>query len=151
MKKALLAILFLAFASVCFADVTAEIIGKDFDEQGNIIIKTQFKVDGVEIVSRYPKLDGKYYFVNRYTAVNFYNMTDEQIIAKIKGDLSQHAKMLIGKKFLAVENAKMALDDVVGSTITEKTSTVQISPVLELEVKTDGSKIEKVITPTIIE
>lgn len=159
MRKILALVLVLGICGQVFADVTAEIVGKDIDENGNIIIKTQYKIDGVEVQSRYPKLTIKdkddkdiqvYYWVTRYTVQSFAGMNETQTNDRIKQDLSQFAKSLIAKKYISEENAKLDLSKVIGQKITETNATIQVSPTLEWTVKTDGSKVEKIISNTTV-
>ena len=165
MRKILLLILMLSFFKFCFADVTAEILGKEIDANGNILIKTQYKIDSVEVPSRYPQENGKYYWVTRYSIQNFANMDATQIQAKIDADLNAFSESLITKPFL--EQQRTALKDanttllssdllknVVGHKVTTASAKLNIDSNFdgiedkELTVKTDGSKIEKDITIT---
>lgn len=123
MKKFLVLVLALmGLATICFADVTSEIVSVDKDENGNIRVWSQYKVDGVEVTSKYPKINDKSVYCVRYDALNFANMTDEQMIARIKEDNSAHAKNLIQKKYILSENdnlIKNKLNNLAGTKITE--------------------------------
>lgn len=158
MKKGLLVLfLILGLARLCFADVTAEIIGKDIDENGNIRIKTQYKIDGVEVSSRYPPENGKYYWVTRYTSTNFAGMTKLQIAQRIVKDIKAFADSLIQKKYYSIANPALSnstlFDTIVGQKLTETTASILVDtngdnkPDTEYLVKTDGTKTEQPYTP----
>lgn len=146
MRKFLALLLVLVTASVCFADVTAEIIGNDIDSNGNIIVKTQYKIDGVEVKSPYPLQDGKSYFVTRYNVVNFAGMNTTQIADRIKQDMTEYAQHLITNKYIKEENAKVDFREIIGTSITQKTADIQISNTTAWEVSTNGTKVEKTIS-----
>jgi len=146
MRKFLALLLVLVTASVCFADVTAEIIGNDIDSNGNIIVKTQYKIDGVEVKSPYPLQDGKSYFVTRYNVVNFAGMNTTQIADRIKQDMTAYAQHLITNKYIKEENAKVDFREIIGTSITQKTADIQISNTTAWEVSTNGTKVEKTIS-----
>jgi hypothetical protein len=150
MKRVLiLMVLIFSFATLVHADVTGEIIGKSIDENGNIVIQTQYKIDGVEVPSRYPQLDGKYYWVTRYSMQNFYGMSDADILVRIQKDIIQFGQSLISKKYVTEENTKLELKGVVGSTVTVTSADITVSKDLAITVKTDGSlPVEKVIVST---
>jgi hypothetical protein len=46
MKKALLILALMAVCATAKADVTAEILSQKIDENGNIRVETQYKIDG---------------------------------------------------------------------------------------------------------
>lgn len=156
MKKILLILLFCLFATNVFADVTAEILSYDLDDNGNIRVKTQYKIDGIEVKSPYPLLDGKYYFVTRYNIFNFVGMTDEQIKARIVEDVTTHANTLIQQTFTQKQNTDIYanhLTELTGSKVKQTNTTI----ILDIDsdgvsdrewlIKTDGTYSEKVITP----
>ncbi|MBE3086106.1 MAG: hypothetical protein IMZ64_07810, partial [Bacteroidetes bacterium] len=67
MKKLVLMLGFLMMMwGVGFADVKSTIITHDKDTNGNIRVWTSFEVDGVEIESNYPKINGHYVYCTRY-------------------------------------------------------------------------------------
>jgi len=136
MKKLLLVLLFCLFATNVFAGVTAEILAYDLDDNGNIRVKTQYKIDGVEVVSRYPQLGGKYYFVTRYHALNFAGMSDAEIKARILEDVENHAENLIKNTYMKKKNINIHdnhIKALVGSKVTETTTTVSVD--------TDGDNV----------
>lgn len=167
--KILSLVLILAFClitSFVFADVTAEIIGKDIDNNGNIRIKTQYKINDVEVPSNYPKEDGKYYWVTRYSIQNFAGMTKLQIAERIKQDLKAFGEQLITKPFIEeqrilLKNANQEffnstnLNNIVGQKLTVTNATLIIDKNFdgimdtELTCKTDGTKTETPYTAPI--
>jgi len=135
-------------ASFAFADVTAEILNMGIDENGNIMVKTQYKIDGIEVKSRYPKLDGKYYFVTRYDCMNFQDMTKEEIKDRVLSDVKEHSKSLVAREYIKKKNADIFCDfpDIQGTTNTESEGSLIIDtdkdgePDTEWVVKTNGEK-----------
>jgi len=119
MRKFLLMILFLGLARLCFADVTAEIFFRDIDNNGNIRIWTQYKIDGTTIPSNYifrdkiiynirneklgeysnDNLNGMQLYCSRYSIQNFANMNATQVQARIDQDLKAFGEQLILKPF----------------------------------------------------
>ena len=159
MRMILAVVMVLSFAVTAFADVTAEIVGKDIDSNGSIVIKTQYKIDGVEVESRYPQEGGKYYWVTRYSKQNFAGMDATQIQARIDKDIQAFGESLILKPFQeeqrqALKTANTAfynisLTSIVGHkvTVTEAKMIVDTNfdgvQDKEWTVKTDGTKNEK--------
>jgi hypothetical protein len=140
MKWLLTALIFLAVTVPAFANVTGTILGYQQDENGNIMVKTQYMVDGVEVPSRYPQQDGKYYWVTRYSFQNFDGMDARGIEARVQQDVDAFAQSLIAKKFTAEENAKLDLSPLIGKTFTSMTADIQVSPTKKYVVDTAGSK-----------
>lgn len=137
--------LFLMFN--CFAAVEAEIVAKDIDANGNIRVWTQYKIDGVEVVSQYPKIDGKSVYATRYNAMNFYGMTDQEIKDRIVADAEQHTETLIKKTYNEVKNLDILdknLSTLVGSKVL-KECVITVIGDKTVTIKTDGSSSEKVI------
>jgi len=139
---------------VAFADegsnVTAEIISQDLDDNGNIRVWTQYKIDNIEVKSQYPKIDGKFVYATRYHILNFVGMTDTEIKARIQQDVETHAETLIRKTFIKKANQDILdshLSDVVGTKVIKETTTIKVSEDKEWELKTDGTYVEKSITP----
>lgn len=158
MKKVLLALVFCLVTSLAFADVTAEVLAYDADDNGNIRIKTQYKIDGVEVISRYPTLNDKYYWVTRYSAFNFAGMNDIEIKTRIIEDIEAFSKSLIQKTYLTKTNAeiiKSNLSTLIGTKNTETIGSILVDTngdkILDTEwvVKTDGTKTEIPYTPVL--
>lgn len=154
MKRILLILVFCLFATNVFAGVTAEILAYDLDDNGNIRVKTQYKIDGVEVISRYPTLGGKYYFVTRYHTLNFAGMSDAEIKTRILEDVEAHAKSLIKKTYIEKSNLDIHdnhIKEVVGSKVTKTTTTIEVDTDGDGEkdtnyiLKTDGSHAESTI------
>ncbi len=150
MKIASLILGFCLIATFAFAGTSAEIISYDKDDNGNIRVWTQYKIDGVEVDSRYPKINGKEVYCARYTVFNFIDMTNDEIVARIKEDIEKHAETLIIKTFTKKKNDSIAqnnLSKLVGTTATKITATRKISDTKEWVLKTDGTFTENIITP----
>ena len=169
MKKWLLVLGFLIMAVPSWADVTAKIISFRLDDNKNIEVHTQYKIDGVEVVSRYPQEDCDdgvggttkcYIWVTRYQILNFINldgtlMSDSEIKSKIVLDLQQFENSLIQKTYLEKKNQEIfnknlktivgTLDSLSSTTITLKDSAGK--DITNLEVKTDGTATA---TPVIV-
>jgi len=150
MRMVSLLVLSLLFGSVCFGDVTGEIVSIDKDINGNIRVWTQYKVDGVEVQSQYPKINGKSVYCTRYSAMNFLGMTDAEIKARILEDVDTHTKSLIRKTYVEKTNNDILtghINGIVGSKVTNQTVTKVIDG-KEYILKTDGTYTVK---PVVIE
>ncbi len=150
MKILTIAICFCFISIFAFAGTSAEIISYDKDDNGNIRVWTQYKIDGVEVDSRYPKINGKQVYCTRYTVFNFVDMTDNEIVARVKEDIEKHAETLIIKTFTEKKNdiiVQNNLYKLVGTTATKITATKKISDTKEWVLKTDGTFTTNIITP----
>lgn len=129
-------------SSTVFADVVAEVLSYKIDQNGNIEVHTQYKIDGVEVPSRYPLEDGKHYLVTRYQANSFGSMTNDQIKQRILKEIEEHAKSLTQEGFIKKANQDI-MDNKLGSLVGSK---VLITDA-EIGVDNDGdNKIDKVWT-----
>jgi len=165
MKRFILAIIFCLVSGFAYADASFEIVAQDIDNNGNIRVWTQHKIDGVEVVSQYPKINGKSVWATRYSKQNFAECKDKaEIEAKIMIDIANYSNALIQKEFdknapktlnqIRVDyntSANQAfvtanLDKLVGKTSTVATTSQKIDinndGVIdtELTLKTDGTK-----------
>ena len=157
MKKLFLLLLFLALVTNCFAEVTAQIIAVDKDDNGNIRVKTQYKIDGVEVVSKYPQQDGKYYWVTRYDVRSFVNMTKAQILGRVKNDIRAFEDNLITREFIKINNDAWitAGQDLVNITDIKTSASMYVDKnsdgIADTEwiIYTNGTKTEQPYTPPI--
>jgi hypothetical protein len=139
-----LVLAFMLVASVGWAEVTGEIVGTALDDSGNIIVRTQYKTNGVEVASNYPKDgNGKYYWQTRYAVQNFAGMNDTQIADRVKQDISAFAQHLITSAYIKKANAELNLKSLVGQEVIETTATIQINENLTWEI-VNGTKTDKV-------
>lgn len=141
MKKAFLILALMAVCATVRADVTAEIISQNIDENGNIRVVTQYKIDGKTVDVKSQPCDNCTQG-SRYSFQNFIDMTDAEIMAYIKADIGVHAKNLVARKFATEENKKLLPDisELTGQKVTATESVLKISDTVEWTVKTDGTK-----------
>jgi len=137
--------------------VTAEILDVTQDPvNGSIVVKTQYKLDGVEVVSNYPLLNGKYYWVTRYQLQSFAGITDLQAKQRILKDLQSHGQSLIRKKYLQQANFQYTQDK--ASLLIGTTGQIDTAEILvdmngdgvndtKWIIKTDGTRTEEPYTP----
>jgi len=146
MKKALLILALMAVCATAKADVTAEILSQKIDENGNIRVETQYKIDG-KTVDVKAQACANCTQGSRYSFTNFIGMTDAEIMAYIKADIEVHAKNLVARKFATDENKKLLPDisDLTGQKVTATESVIKISDTEEWTVKTDGTKTTKTV------
>jgi len=147
--KTLLIGLMLLIATPVMAEVTGTILGTAQDENGSIVVKTQYKIDGVVVPSRYPDEGQGAYWVTRYSFQNFDGMDAKAIEARIQQDVDAFAQSLIAKKYTAEANASLDLKALIGKTFTSQTAEIQLSPTKALTVNTAGVSVQKVLTPTV--
>lgn len=143
------------------------VIGKDIDVKGNIRVWTQYKVDGVEVDSNYPKMDGKQVYCTRYNKRNFLGMSKTEVKERVDADLISQCQNLIGKEFdkkapktineIRKDYNAQANQDfvdvsfpvIIGNKVTEIDKTIILDTDndgvndKEIKVKTDGTKVEK--------
>lgn len=160
MKKLIFVLGFLMVAQWAVADVTRKVISIKQDENGNLEVHTQYKVDGVEVVSRYltePCDDGQcYIWVTRYDAVNFINpdgtfMDDAQKVEFIGNQVDKFSDSLIRKTFVQKKNLEIkdaGIKDLIGSTKTIQSSVIELKDkdkniTATVELKTDGTLSSK--------
>lgn len=155
--KFVLSIFILLFSGNVFADVTAEILSYKIDENGNVEVHSQYQIDGVEIESRYPQEDGKYYWVTRYNFFNFLDMSNDEIETYILEDLKKNAEGFLVQDFTKKENAKIidkfkSLDFIAKkATATEAKIPIDFNKDSvsdeEWTLRTDGTKTVEDLTP----
>ena len=152
--RIILVLIFCLMTSLAYAEVTGEIIAKDIDEKGNIRIWTQYKIDGVEVESRYPKIDGKYVYATRFAAHNFAGLSDAQIELRILRETKAQSKNLFKQVFIRKtistnnEIFDKHLKTIVGKSISVETAEIKVGDDITLEIKTDGtSSIKSILIP----
>lgn len=159
-------------ANFAFADVVGEVISIDKDSNGNIRIWTVHKIDGKEVESLYPKIDGHFVYCTRYRKQNFKDCKDKTEIENyILDDIKNHSNTLLQKEFdknapktlnqIRIDYNTTAnqdfsdtnLDKLVGKSVSVTEVKQQIDTDndgimdKELTLKQDGTKIETDITP----
>ena len=149
-------IMVLLWAAYVMAGSEAEVVKVERDEGNNIRVWTQYKVDGVEVKSRYPKIDGKHVFCSRYAIHNFAEMTDAEIKAYILDDIGSHTKVLIRNAFVEKANTDVLenhLSGIVGAKVSNTTATIKLdtdkdgAADVKWTVKSDGTHTSESITP----
>lgn len=153
MKKIIvLCFAFLLFATLARAEVEGKVLSYSPEENGNIVVISEYKLNGKKIVSRYP--DGNWR--TRYSALNF---SKEKVLEDVKGFCESNVWNEYNKK-ANVKNVsdqdKLEADDPNKiTTLTYKTSTTemridtngdgQMDTLITL--KDDGTKTSTSITP----
>lgn len=158
---------------LAYAGVDAEIIAKDTDSNGNIIVWSCYKINGKEVSSQYPKIDGHYVYATRYSKQNFLACKDKAEIENyILNDIGNHTDTIIQqefdrtapKTFSEIQKdynrtanqafADANLDKLIGKSVSATEVIRQIDSnndgVMDKEItlKPDGTKIEaNIITP----
>lgn len=134
--------------------ITAKIVKVEIDEQGSIRVWANYKIDGIDVQSNYPKIDGESVFCTRYNSLEFIKKTDKEINDYILEQSKQHINSLVRKEYLKVSNAEILtkINSLVGQSVSGETTKVQISPTEEVLINKDGTKGEiiiKDVTPII--
>ena len=131
--------------------IEATVISKSIDpKRGSIIVWTQYKVDGKEVASAYPKIDGKSVYCVRYDPLQLLGKTEAEIEAKVLKDLEAHTGKLIKDKFKSLTTSDIldtGLANIIGKTITKGVTVVRMGD-RELTLKDDGTYTSKTIVPT---
>ena len=147
MRLALFALYsFLLIATTAFADVTTEILSQKKAPNGDMWVCVQYKIDGIEVASPYPKIDGKSCLMIRKNAYQLAGLDAAQTEALFDAEITAHAKTLIADEYSnkAVDGI-LATVSLVGRKQTVASTVVKVAPDKEWTVKTNGEKIEKVI------
>ena len=143
--KFVILLLVLLLATPVLADVVGEVVSVDKDDKNNIRVWTQYKIDGVEVASEYPKIQGKSVYATRYAAHNFAGMTDEQIEKVILYQMEIHSENLVKKEFTEKtistndEIFDKHLNTLVGKSVTKDEVNIKIDNDTTIKVKTDGT------------
>ena len=166
MRVGILVLGLMLICGLAFAEVTAEIIQTDLDNNGNIRVWACHKINGVEVESNYPKINGHFVYCTRYSKQNFKDLTTAKAIEDyILNDIKNYDINLISKEFdkkapktiqqIQVDyNAtanqtfmSTSLDKLVGKTISATEASYKIDTnndgVLDkdIRIKDDGTKI----------
>ena len=110
----ILALMMICFTTLAFAGASGEIVKIEFDDTYNIRVWVQYKVDGVEVPSRYPPINGKQVWCFRKNFSDFVGMTNTDIINNIKGDIEDHCDKLVIGEFKEIENTSKAIYKAIG-------------------------------------
>jgi hypothetical protein len=145
--KYVLTVLMVLFAVSAQADIVGRVISTAQDENGNIMVRTSYFDNGVNVPSRYPMEGGLYYWVTRYSFQNFDGMDAKGIEARIKQDVDAFAQSLIAKEFTKAQNLAIDLKPIIGKEFTTTSTEVQVSQTKAIVVGTDGTSFVKTLTP----
>jgi len=140
MKKAILTTLLILTASVAQAQCVAEVKDVVIDEaRGSIIIKTQYKLNGVVVDVR-ANPDANAIGQTRYTEESG---TRAEIVTKAKADLKQHCENLIVRNAVAVNNLNVARLDIQKALTTPMVADLKASAVGYKQTVTENTIIFK--------
>jgi hypothetical protein len=130
--------------------ITAEIKRVDQDEQGAIRVWAIYAIDGVEVQSNYPKIDGHSVYCTRYDSLQFLKMTAQEIKDFIVGQSKAHIETLVRKEYTKISNLDVVTKDLqslVGQTVQADSVKVDISPTEQVTINQDGTKSEITTKP----
>jgi len=161
MKKILLTICLILMCGTVYAAapvVKGKILKKDIDANGNIIFYTNYTIDGVDMPSKYPKIDGKTNMVTRASYTNFVGMTDEQIEARILSKVQEYVDAVVGREYAKKKNLEILegnLSTIIGKEVTASSTEKLVDTTGDGELDTkwtlraDGTRDEEVYTAPI--
>lgn len=110
--------------------IQGTIVKVDTDTNGAIRVWSQYKIDGQEIVSQYPKIDGKSVYCTRYDAVSLTGLTKEEIQAKVLKDVEQFVDVNVKKEYLKTATPTCISDnfsDLVGQSVSKDSTLMTVS------------------------
>lgn len=122
--------------------ITAEIVKVDLDEQKAIRVWAQYKIDGVEVVSNYPRIDGKSVFCTRYEDLQFAKMNGDEVKDHIISQSKSHVEVLVRKEYLRIANDSVVKDNLgalVGRKVQADSAKVSVSATEEMTIFQDGT------------
>lgn len=156
MKKLLILLFLLLISTKCFASVVGTVIDIVQDENnGSIVVRTNYVVDGVELKSSYPQLNGKYYWVTRYNMNQFAGMTDQEVKDYIFKDVQEFGESIIRSEYFKKSNANYIVDmntNILNSKLDISTADINVDEDHDGKadkkwvVKMDGTREEEAIT-----
>lgn len=126
--KWLIAVLLLLLPVLVYADSSGEIVRIDIGEDKNISVWVQYKLDGIEIESNYPKIDDKFVYRFRIRYTNLVGKTNNQIRTYIRNQIERHCENIIKNRFAELRN-EADLNDriskiggIIGSSLTKNSA-----------------------------
>lgn len=128
--------------------ITGSIVKVDTDDNGAIRVWTQYKVDGVEVASQYPKIDGKSVYCARYNVVNFTGLDKATIQAMVTKDVDAFANKIAIDQYSKVATPVSITDnlsELVGTTVSTKTDGILTVGDKEATFKADGTVTIKAV------
>lgn len=128
--------------------IEGNIVKVDTDERGAIRVWAQYKVDGVEVASQYPKIDGKSVYCSRYSVVNFAGLDKATIQALVTKDIDSHANKLAIDQYSSVATPISITDnltEMIGTTVTKTDGVLTVGD-KEATFKADGTVTIKTIS-----
>lgn len=122
--------------------IESEIVKVEQDESGAIRVWSCYKIDGVEVTSNYPKVDGKSVYCIRYDALQFIDKTEQEIKDIAISDSKSYLDTLVQKEYLKSANAPIAeiLKSVVGSKASLSSTEINIGETSKVILNQDGTK-----------
>jgi hypothetical protein len=133
--------------------VTGEIIKIDTDDNGAIRVWSNYKVDGVDVPSQYPKINGKSVFCTRYSVVNFAGLDKATIQALVTKDVDAYANKLAIDQYSSVATPVSIADnltELIGTTVTKTDGVLTVGD-KEATFKPDGTVTIKAVQAVVEE
>ena len=128
--------------------IEGTIVKVDTDEKGAIRVWSQYKINGVEVASQYPKIDGKSVYCSRYSVVNFAGQDKATIQASVTKDVEAYANKLAIDQYSKVATPTSIADnltELVGTTVTKTDGVLAVGD-KEATFKADGTVTIKTIS-----
>ena len=98
-KMVALVVMGVLLTTCAFAEVTSDVVKTDIDDNGNIQVWAIHSIDGVEVESRYEKIDGHSVYCTRYSKRNFEGLNKKEVEDYILADIQNHTENLVQKEF----------------------------------------------------
>ena len=127
--------------------ITGNVVKIDTDEKGAIVVWTQYLIDGKEVQSRYPTINGKQVFCSRYSALGFAGRSQADNQKSILDDVSSHVDSLILKQYQKAKNPSIVsvdLASVIGQKVEKDTATLD-TPEKTVTLKQEGTVVSTII------
>ena len=145
MKKFICLFISIFVIGQVFAGVIGEVVDITEDDNGNLRIWVNYKIDGVEVDSSYPTIDGKEVYCFRVAYWNLINMTDTQMKEYIESEIENECSRLVTEAFRVKENQKIKEENLEKITFSNVTKTEAVIDYprkgKRYVVKTDGTKV----------
>jgi len=131
--------------------ITGTIVQVDQDNNGAIRVWTNYQIDGVDVQSNYPQINGKSVYCCRYSAIQFAGMSNDDMTSAILADVQAQVNNLVTQQYSATANAALVsqLSSVVGQSASGDSTSVTVqNGASTMTINQDGTasvKTDKVI------
>ena len=141
-KKLTILLVLFSVIGYAAAEVTAKLIDVTSDNKA-ISVWVNYQLNGQNVSSPYPPINGWPVKRFRLTYRNLANKTNEQILQYIVGNVKQHCRTIIAKEFQKKADAALVtnkLSNYIGANLTVENVTIKIDEWQDWVIYDNGTK-----------